>query len=71
MFKTLIVVAFVAGGSFWGAASAKEIAFEHGAPAETTLSKSAAPDKFIVAELFDEDGIKGESDDSKHEKSYW
>ena len=70
MFKTLIVVAFVAGGSFWGAASAKEIAFDHGVLAETA-SKSASPDKFIVAELFDEDGVKGESDDSKHEQSYW
>jgi len=55
---------------FWGAASAKEIAFDHGVLAETA-SESASPDKFIVAELFDEDGVKGESDDSKHEQSYW
>ena len=70
MFKTLILAAFVAG-SLGGAAAAKEVAFEHGAPAETILSKSASADKFIVAELFDEDGVKGESDDHKHENSYW
>jgi hypothetical protein len=67
MFKTLILAAFVAA-SLGGAAVAKEVAFEHGALAETTLSKSASPDKFIVAELFDEDGVKGESDDDKHSK---
>jgi hypothetical protein len=69
MFKTLILAAFVAG-LLGGSAAAKEVAFDHGVLAETA-SESASPDKFIVAELFDEDGVKGESDDAQHEKSYW
>ena len=70
MFKTLISVALVAG-LLGGFAAAKEVAFEHGALAQP-LSESASPDKVIVvAELFDEDGVKGELDDAQHEKSYW
>jgi hypothetical protein len=71
MFKTLILTAFVAG-LLEGAAAAKEVAFEHGALAETAPSKSAPPDRLIIiAELFDEDGIKGESDDDKHPANWW
>ena len=70
MFKTLILVALVAG-LLGASAAAKEVAFEHGALAETTLSKSS-PDKLIVvAELADLAGVDGESEEKGHEKNYW
>ena len=69
MFKTLILAAIMAA-SFGGSVAAKEVAFEHGALAETA-SKAVATDKLIVGELFDEDGVKGESDDDKHPANWW
>ena len=71
MFKTLIVVALVAG-LLGASAAAKEVAFEHGALAETTPSKSASPDKqIVVAELADLAGVDGKSEEKGHEKNYW